>query len=713
MDKEKTMSIGFKFSLMVVIMIILSMSINGVIGFVNYQNNVTESKYILNTITNILISSTVLFVILIYFIRKQIIIPLKILINVSNKLTAGDTDVNIVQKTNDEIGQLMDSYARMVDNVIEQSKNAQKIAEGDLSIKINPKSEKDILSNSLQIVVDNLNELNSEVDTMLESIMDGNLLVRGNSNNLKGKYKGIIEGVNFILDSFVNILDSVDSNILIIDTNYNTRFRNSSAMDGAKVTRESLVGKKCYELNDCNTNQCVLDQCVKNKSKESFEIHEEKTQKSYISKFTPYIDKYGKMRGVIEFALETTELKKEEKIAVKKLEYQKKEVNKFTNKLDMLANGHLDIDASISEFDDDTKEIADNFNILNNSLIESTNSIKSMIDEIAYILSELTNKNFTVGIEKEYVGDFIQLNKSINHIIKEFNTILTEINSAAEQVETGTEQVASSSQSLSQGASQQAGSVEEIGATVTQVAEQTKENAKNANKANELSMKAKLDAQQGNQQMVAMLTSMNEIKESSNNISNIIKVIDEIAFQTNILALNAAVEAARAGEHGKGFAVVAEEVRNLAARSAKAAKETTDLIDNSISKVEDGYKIANNTAEALNKIVDVVTDTGEIVKTIAEESSKQALSISEIDSGIKQVSVVTQTNTAIAEESASASEEMAGQAQMLKGMIQQFKLKDETKTIASHPRIDKKTEVLNKLEKSFEISLDNEYFDKY
>lgn len=251
---------------------------------------------------------------------------------------------------------------------------------------------------------------------------------------------------------------------------------------------------------------------------------------------------------------------------------------------------------------------------------------------------------------------------------------VSDIHNASDRVADGAKNVSDASQALSQGATQQAASVQELSASIMEIASQTASNADNADRANTLMIKARQEAEMGNDDMKEMLNAMEEINNSSNNISKIIKVIDEIAFQTNILALNAAVEAARAGQHGKGFAVVAEEVRNLAARSAKAAKETTDMIEGSIHKVNIGRNIANKTADALNNIVSDVADVADIVDSIAKASFEQRKAIDQINQGVQQVSQVVQTNSATSQQAASASQQLSAQADRMRDIVSRFRL---------------------------------------
>ena len=372
---------------------------------------------------------------------------------------------------------------------------------------------------------------------------------------------------------------------------------------------------------------------------------------------------------------QTKEIEKVYSVSEKQAQYQANEVNKLLVNLQRLSRGELLCDIVVDPGDQDTEALNKLFNEIAKNLGGGVEAIKGYIQDISIVLSDVSEGNLCVDITSEYHGDFIELKKSINNIISSLNNILVDINASAEQVASGTNQVSEGSQNISQGATEQASSIDELSASITQIAEQTKQNALNANTANDLANAAKKDAAEGNEQMKAMQKAMVEINDSSVNISKIIKVIDDIAFQTNILALNAAVEAARAGAHGKGFAVVAEEVRNLAARSAQAAKETTDLIEGSIKKVEIGSKIADQTASALNNIVNGVDKAAQLVGDIAVASNEQATGITQINKAIEQLSLVVQQNSATSEEAASASVQLSSQAELLKSMVGQFNLK--------------------------------------
>lgn len=337
-----------------------------------------------------------------------------------------------------------------------------------------------------------------------------------------------------------------------------------------------------------------------------------------------------------------------------------------------LAKGNYDVKIEVNPKD---KGEIGSLAVAMQGLVESLSEYKLYIEEIVGAIDTLAKEDLRIELKQKYEGNFSQIKISLGNLVSKLGMVIAGIKEMSGQVKIGSGQVAAASQSLSQGSTEQASSIEELTATMAEISDKVKTNSKKANDSTELVKETVEYVETSNLLMENLSTSMKEIKNKSTEINKIIKTIDDIAFQTNILALNAAVEAARAGEAGKGFSVVADEVRNLASKSAEAAKNTTTLIENAINAINDGDKMTQDTASALGFVAKNANEVLQVVHEIAQASEEQATSVLQVNIGLEQVSSVVQNNSATAEQSAAASEELSGQAEEMDQMLSRFKTK--------------------------------------
>jgi methyl-accepting chemotaxis protein len=661
------------------------------------------------------------------YLIKMITRPLKQSVLMLQDMVKGKLSKRLAIDQEDEVGVLAKNLDLFADNLQQHVIGTMKeISVGNLDHKLLISDPEDEITPVMMTTVENIKALISEVDLLSQAAVKGQLQERGDTNNFAGAYQEVVEGFNATLDAIVAPLNTAAATIdqigkgvipqKIIQT-YQGDFevlKNSinACIDGLEglVEGSSVLARMTANDFDARVEgsyQGIFKEIADSVNKLGVQIGQMIDVLENVSngqlKDLPILEGLGKqseadrllptmIRMIENLKLLTEETRMLSNAAVEGVLSTRGDADKFSGEYRSVISGINETLNAVIEPVEETSQVLQEMAkgnlsvtmtgdfkgdhaVIKLALNETIENLKNYVYEISHVLEEMGKGNLNQQISADYRGDFISIKNSFNNIIESMSQVMGDIGDSAEQVASGSKQVSDGSQALSQASTQQASTTQELTASVIEIADQTKKNATNANQANQLSTEAKQKALQGNDQMKMMLTSMEDINKSSQDISKIIRVIDDIAFQTNILSLNAAVEAARAGQHGKGFAVVAEEVRSLAARSAEAANNTTALIEGSINKVKAGTEIANETADALVEIVAEIEKSAYLVEEIAKASNEQAYGIAQISQGIEQVSQVVQTNSATAEESAAASQELFSQAEMLKEMVGAFQTK--------------------------------------